>query len=86
MKRAELTARFFIFIEKIFLSGKVFNMTTNDTKYTIYRASIPVIRTSNKMFDETASGILSKTQELGRVNFFSYVTGGQLKYDPHNID
>lgn len=85
MKRAELTARFFIFIEKIFLSGKVFNMTTNDTKYTIYRASIPVIRTSNKIFDETASGILSKTQELGRVNLFSYVTGEHFKYDPHNI-
>lgn len=60
-------------------------MTTNDTKYTIYRASIPVIRTSNKIFDETASGILSKTQKLGRINLFSYVTGGQLKYDPHNI-
>lgn len=60
-------------------------MTTNDTKYTIYRASIPVIRTSDKMFDETASGILSKTQKLGRVNLFSYVTGEHSKYDPHNI-
>ena len=85
MKRAELTARFFIFIEKNFLSGKVFNMKTNDTKYTIYRASIPVIRTTGETFKESASGILSATQKLGRVNLFSYITGEQSKYDPHNI-